>query len=90
MLKNGGIFIPTSRVYALGDNVFVLLSLLEDPAKLAVAGKVVWVTPANAQNNHPQGIGIQFNVDESGVEAKRRIEGILAGLLTSSRPTYTV
>ncbi|GHT89963.1 type 4 fimbrial biogenesis protein PilZ [Betaproteobacteria bacterium] len=90
MLKNGGIFIPTPRIYALGDEVFMLLSLMDEPAKLPIVGKVAWITPANAQNNHPQGIGIQFNADESGVEAKRKIEGILAGVLNSSRPTHTL
>ena len=29
-LKNGGIFLPTSREYKLGDDVYVLLTLPED------------------------------------------------------------
>ena len=37
-LKGGGIFIPTSRNFDLGDEVFKLLSLVDDPAKLPVAG----------------------------------------------------
>ncbi|MDR1849378.1 MAG: PilZ domain-containing protein [Zoogloeaceae bacterium] len=90
ILRNGGIFIPTTRPYSLGEEVFILLSLLDDPAKMPVVGKVVWVSPANAQNNRPQGIGIHFNSDESGAEAKRKIETILAGTLTSQRPTHTV
>ncbi|MCE1169775.1 PilZ domain-containing protein [Azovibrio restrictus] len=90
MLKNGGIFIPTTRNYALGDEVFMLLSLMEDPAKLPIAGKVVWTTPAGAQNNRAQGIGIHFNADESGQEARRKIEGLLAGVLNSTRPTHTL
>jgi type IV pilus assembly protein PilZ len=91
MLRNGGFFIPTSRPYALGDEVFILLSLMDDPAKLPIVGKVAWVTPANAQNkHHPQGIGIQFGADESGIEAKRKIEVILAGVLNSTRPTHTL
>jgi type IV pilus assembly protein PilZ len=90
MLKNGGIFIPTTRPYALGDEVFMLLSLMDDPAKLPIAGKVVWTTPAGAQNNRVQGIGIHFNADESGQEARRKIEALLAGVLNSSRPTHTL
>lgn len=90
MLKHGGIFIPTTRSYALGDEVFMLLSLMDDPAKLPIAGKVVWITPAGAQNNRAQGIGIHFNPDESGQEAKRKIEGLLAGVLNSTRPTHTL
>ncbi|HEY3532959.1 MAG TPA: pilus assembly protein PilZ, partial [Casimicrobiaceae bacterium] len=30
-LKGGGIFIPTSRPYVLGEEVFMLLSLMDDP-----------------------------------------------------------
>lgn len=89
-LKNGGIFIPTNRRYTLGDEVFMLLSLMEDPTKLPIAGTVVWVTPAGAQNSKAQGIGIHFNNDESGIEARRKIEGLLGGLLQSSRATHTI
>ncbi|MDR2365864.1 MAG: PilZ domain-containing protein [Zoogloeaceae bacterium] len=89
-LKNGGIFIPTARAYALGDEVFVLLSLMDEAAKLPIVGKVVWITPANAQNNRPQGIGIHFNADESGLEAKRKIEAILGTAMSSSRLSHTL
>lgn len=89
-LKNGGIFIPTNRQYGLGDEVFMLLSLMDDPTKLPIAGTVVWVTPAGAQNSKAQGIGVHFNNDESGIEARRKIEGLLGGLLQSSRTTHTI
>ena len=68
----------------------MLLSLMEDPTKLPIAGTVVWVTPAGAQNSKAQGIGIHFNNDESGIEARRKIEGLLGGLLQSSRATHTI
>ncbi|QEL65073.1 type IV pilus biogenesis protein [Oryzomicrobium terrae] len=89
-LKNGGIFIPTNRSYHLGDEVFMLLSLMEDPTKLPIAGSVVWMTPAGAQNGKAQGIGVHFNDDESGKEARRKIEALLGGVLQSSRPTHTL
>ncbi|MDX9943712.1 MAG: PilZ domain-containing protein [Azonexus sp.] len=89
-LKNGGIFIPTTRAYALGDEVFMLLSLMDDPTKLPIAGTVIWLTPAGAQNGRAQGIGVHFNNDESGLEAKRKIEGLLGGVLQSTRPTHTL
>lgn len=90
LLRNGGIFIPTTRNYAMGDEVFMLLSLMDDPAKLPIAGTVVWITPVGAQNNKAQGIGVHFKSDESGVEARRRIEGLLGGVMQSGRPTHTV
>jgi type IV pilus assembly protein PilZ len=89
-LKNGGIFIPTTRNYAIGDEVFMLLALMEDPAKLPIAGTVVWVTPPGAQNSKAQGIGVHFKNEESGIEAKRKIEGLLGGVMQSSRPTHTM
>jgi type IV pilus assembly protein PilZ len=89
-LKYGGIFIPTTRSYAIGDEVFMLLSLMDDPAKLPIAGSVVWITPAGAQNGRAQGIGVHFNHDESGVEARRKIEGLLGGVMQSARPTHTL
>ena len=90
LLRNGGIFIPTARSYALGDEVFMLLALMEDPSKLPIAGSVVWITPAGAQNSKAQGIGVQFNNDESGVDARRKIEVLLGGVMQSTRPTHTL
>ena len=48
LFQEGGIFIPTAREYKLGDDIYVLLSLPEDPQRYPVAGKVAWVTPAKA------------------------------------------
>ena len=89
-VKNGGIFIPTTRGYALGDEVFMLLSLMDDPTKLPIAGTVIWVTPPGAQKGRAQGVGVHFNNDESGHEARRKIEGLLGGVLQSVRPTHTL
>ncbi len=89
-LKNSGIFIPTSREYQMGDEVFILLSLMDDPTRLPIAGSVVWITPGGAQKNKPQGIGVRFNNDEGCAEARRRMEGLLAGVMKSSRPTHTL
>ena len=89
-LKGGGIFIPTSRQYALGEEVFMLLSLMDDPNRLAVQGKVVWLTPEGVQGNRTQGIGVQFTQDETGSSARATIEKILAETLASTRPTHTM
>lgn len=88
-LKGGGIFIPTNRAYRLGDEVFMLLTLMDDPNKLPVAGRVAWITPEGAQGNKVQGVGVQFSDNESGVFARNKIEGLLGGSKTS-RPTHTM
>ena len=87
-LKNGGLFIPTNKPYKLGDEVFMLLSLMDEPEKIPVAGKVVWVTPRRAQGNRAAGIGVQFNGQDD--TASRKIETYLAGALESERPTHTL
>jgi type IV pilus assembly protein PilZ len=89
-IKGGGLFIPTNRAYSPGDEVFMLLQLMDDPERLAVKGKVTWVTPANAQNSKTQGIGVQFAPDEGGNVAKIKIEQVLGGALASMRPTHTL
>jgi type IV pilus assembly protein PilZ len=89
-VKGGGIFIPTPRKYALGDEVFVLLSLMEDKERLPVAGKVVWITPAGSQGNRAAGIGIQFADTPEADAAKTKIETLLAGILDSDKFTQTM
>lgn len=89
-LKGGGIFLQTNKEYRLGDEVFLLLQLMDDPAKLPIQGKVAWVTPADAQGGKQQGIGVQFSDDESGKSARTKIEGIIGSYLGSARPTHTL
>ncbi|TNF98338.1 MAG: pilus assembly protein PilZ [Gammaproteobacteria bacterium] len=88
-IKNGGLFIPTTKDYKLGDEVFMLLTLMDDKQKTPVAGKVVWVTPRGAQGSRQAGIGIQFGEQDKGV-TKNKIEAFLAGALESGRPTHTM
>jgi len=89
-LKGGGIFIPTNRQYQLGEEVFMLLSLMDDPQRIAVQGKVVWITPEGVQGNRTQGIGVQFTNDETGASARAQIEKVLGEMLASTRPTHTM
>ena len=37
-----------------------------------------------------QGIGVHFKNDESGIEARRKIEALLGGVMKSSRATHTM
>ena len=87
-IKHGGMFIPTNKNYRLGDEVFMLLNLMEEPEKIPVAGKVIWVTPRGAQGNRAAGIGVQFSDQDN--TARSKIETYLAGALKSDRPTHTM
>ena len=88
-VNNGGLFIPTNKKYNLGDEVFMLLNLMEEAERLPVAGKIVWITPIGAEGNRAAGIGVQFS-DQDGGQVRNKIEGYLAGSLSSDRQTHTM
>ena len=87
-LKNGGIFIRTDKTFELGDEVFLLLTLIDDPERHPVTGKVVWITPRISLGGRPMGIGIQFGADSDSVQQK--ILTYLAGYKNADRPTSTM
>ena len=89
-VRGGGLFVPTPKRYDLGDEVFILLTLMEEKDKLPVAAKVVWITPGGAQVHRIAGIGVQFNETADGEAAKTRIEALLAGTLGAERLTHTM
>ena len=74
----------------MGDEIYLILTLMDDPTKYPVAGKVAWITPAGANNSRAQGIGVHFPSDESGVRVRQRIEELLGAALGSSRATHTL
>jgi type IV pilus assembly protein PilZ len=87
-LDNGGIFVPTNKRYSIGDEVFMLLTLMDEPEKIPIAGRVVWITPAGAQGNRQAGVGVQFSEQDATANAK--IELHLGGALNSERQTHTL
>ena len=90
LFKEGGMFVPSTRDYRLGDDVYVLLTLPDDTQRYPVAGKVAWITPARAAGNRIQGIGVRFPSDEKSQQLKTIIENILGTLLSSDKPTQTL
>ncbi len=88
-VKGGGLFIPTTKEYKITDEVFMLLTLMEESEKIPIAGKVIWITPKGAQGNRAAGIGVQFSDQDGGV-ARNKIETYLAGALKADRPTHTL
>ena len=88
-LKHGGLFVPTKKQYAIGDEVFILLTLMEDNDRVPVAGKVVWVTPVGSQGNRMAGIGVQFGEGADAESARTKIETYIAGM-SVDRPTHTM
>jgi type IV pilus assembly protein PilZ len=87
-LKHGGLFIPTDKSYKLGDEVFLLLVLMNDE-KTPVAGKVAWINPKGASGGRPAGIGVHFGELDKGA-TRERIEKILGAGLKSDKRTFTL
>jgi type IV pilus assembly protein PilZ len=90
LLKGGGIFLPSAKSHSLGEEVLILLTLLDDPNKIPLQGSVAWINPAHSTGNRPQGIGVQLQDGEAGRDLRKRVEQMLAGALQSSRPTHTL
>ena len=87
-LRYGGLFVPTTARYQLGDQVIIELSLFDEPETVTVCGRVVWITPRGAQGHRETGIGIEFSEQDATVSHK--IENYLGGSLSSSRQTHTL
>jgi len=90
LLQDGGLFVPTTREYKLGEDIYLLLSLPDDPQRYPVAGKVGWITPANASGGRTQGVGVRFPNDEKTRMLKNKIEELLGTQLQSAKPTQTI
>jgi type IV pilus assembly protein PilZ len=88
-VQGGGIFVPTNRAANLGDDLYLIVTLLDDSTKFAVPGKVVWMTPPGSTGRQ-QGLGIQFARNDAGHQVRAKIEELIGGALRSSRPTHTL
>jgi type IV pilus assembly protein PilZ len=90
VFADGGLFVPTTREYRLGDDIYLLLSLPDDPQRYPVAGKVGWLTPANASGGRTQGVGVRFPSDEKTRGLRLKIEEVLGTSISSAKPTQTI
>jgi len=90
VFTDGGLFVPTTREYRLGEDIYLLLSLPDDAQRYPVAGKVGWITPANASGGRTQGVGVRFPSDEKTRGLKLKIEEALGTSISSAKPTQTI
>ncbi len=89
LISDGGLFVPTTKDFRLGDDVYLLLSLPEDAQRYPVAGKVVWLTPPNASGGRTRGVGVRFPSDEKTRLLRQKIELALGAAVESGKPTQT-
>jgi len=88
-VKNGGLFVPIKKEYNLGDEVFLLVKIMDEAEPVHISGKVIWISPPGALGNGPQGVGVQFK----GANAKKTanlIESKLGAAISLTRNTHTM
>ncbi len=88
-VDNGALFVPTSRVQELGDEVFIAFTLPNSSERLPMNGKVVWINH-KAQANRPAGFAVQIGSDVAGQRIKNEVERLLAGKIDNQQATYTM
>lgn len=88
-VKNGGLFVPTKKDYNLGDEMFLLVTIMDEPEPTQISGKVVWISPSGALGNRPEGVGIQFMGDDAH-HTVRLIESKLGASISLTRSTHTM
>jgi type IV pilus assembly protein PilZ len=89
--RNGGLFIPINKSFAMGEEVSLLVNLMiEEPhQKFSVLGKVMWITPQRSQGSRAGGIGVELAGTE-GANLRVTIEKILGEGLKSEQSTHTM
>ena len=88
-LKEGGLFLPTKKDYNLGDEVFLLVKILDEIEPTSISGEVAWITPSDALGNRPAGVGVSF-IGENARKTANLIESKLGGSLSLGRATHTM
>jgi len=88
-IENGGLFVPTKKEYNLGDEMFLLVKIIDEIEPVHISGKVIWVSPPGALGNRPLGVGIQFTGDDAR-KTVNLIENKLGASVSLTRPTHTM
>ncbi len=87
-VENGGLFIPTRKVFNIGDPLSLLISLVGEEKKYSIDGKIVWITPDKARGDMPSGVGVQFSGPQA-VELCNKIEQLLTTISATNNNAKT-
>jgi len=88
-VENGAIFVPTKKDYNLGDEMFLLVKIMDEIEPVHISGKIIWISPPGALGNRPQGVGVQFTGDTARATVNL-IESKLGASVSLTRPTHTM
>jgi type IV pilus assembly protein PilZ len=88
-VSNGGLFVPTQKEYSLGDEMFLLVKIIDEVEPVHISGKVIWISPPGALGNRPRGVGVQF-IGEDAHKTVNLIESKLGASISLTRATHTM
>lgn len=88
-VTNGGLFVPTQKDHDLGDEMFLLVKIIDEIDPVQISGKVIWVSPPGALGNRPRGVGVQFMGDDAR-NTVNLIESKLGASVSLTRATHTM
>jgi len=88
-IENGGLFVPTTKDYALGDEMFLLVKIMDETEPVHISGKIAWISPPGALGNRPRGVGVQFGGEDARA-TKDLIESKLGASVSLTRSTHTM
>lgn len=89
-VKSGGLFIPTQKTFAMGEEANLVIKLLDEEEPYRVVGHIVWITPPGSPSNKAGGIGVEFSDDKQGERLRKKIELALGQHLKSQEGTHTM
>ena len=79
-VRDGGIFIPTEKLFHLGNLVKLILTMPDDSKETFIfAGEVIWISPIASENSQHAGIGVQCSEDE-GAAFRKKIQQLIVGV----------
>jgi type IV pilus assembly protein PilZ len=87
LLKNGGIFVPTSHPYQLGDHLYLMLTLPYDTERYSLSCTVIWVNPVGVSGGAAPGVGLHLSEEPEAQAVHQKILGLLSRI--EKAPPYT-
>lgn len=85
-IRGGGIYAVSDKEFKLGDSVILSLHVVSIAKKFATPGKVVWMSPQQAQG--PQGVGVQFT-GTNKENVRMALEAVLGDLANKPSVYHT-
>lgn len=82
-----GLFVPTSRDLEIGQNIHVLLKILDEPERSFISARVIDKREAGNKAEKPKGLFLQFD-DENSLELKNKIDELLSDFTPNTEQKY--